>query len=223
MPLNKTRCCILFDFETPIGTMIVPLRALLAASAMAWGVACGGAGPTTALGRVASLSEKPNLDALYRREGVPLLLIGNSVYVPPCACLDQPCVPRFGGVAEARAIGQSSEGRAVGQTTEARDLGQAAEARRAGGAAEGRESGTAVENRAAGTLGEARVAGVAGETRRAGAEGEQRLGGAESVPLTCRYRGSGRFEVFSPTAQPIRVFDLTGTHDLPQNSIVKMY
>jgi hypothetical protein len=172
---------------------------------------------------VAGVEGNPNLEAIYRRQGVPLLLIGSSVYVPPCACLDQPCVPRFGGVAEARAIGQTSEGRALGQSAEGRDLGQAAEARRAGGTAEARESGTAAENRAAGALGESRAAGVAGETRRAGAEGEQRVGGAESVPLTCRHLGSGRFEVFSPTAQPIRVFDLNGTRDLPQNSIVKMY
>ncbi len=198
---------------------------------------CGSA-PRVDLVRVASAEPPPDLQAMYRDRGVPLLLIGTSVYVPPCACMSDPCGRNFGGSSEAREVGGSGEKRDVGGAGESRETGSAGESRQGGGAGEKRDVGGEGENRQTGGAGENRVeesakenreSGGASEKREAGgaseqrllqASGEQRQVGGLTSGLRCQKSGSGRFKVITASDAKIRVFDGSSLHDLGPDKVV---
>jgi hypothetical protein len=104
---------------------------------------------------------------------VPLVLIGNMLYIP-----DTPCTKgrELAGDTEGRTLGGDTEGRALGGDTEGRTLGGDTEGRTLGGDTEGRTLGGDTEGR---TLG--------GDTegRTLGGDTEGRTLGGAMYTLTC--------------------------------------
>jgi hypothetical protein len=212
---------------------VIPFAALVLVLA-----GCASA-PRVDLVRVAGAEPPPDLQALYRDRGVPLLVIGSAVYAPPCACMDDPCGRNFGGVSEKRQVGGEGEKRDVGAAGENRQAGGVAENRQGGGAGEKRDVGAAGENRQTGAVGEARQEGNAAENRENGGAAEKReaagaseqrmleasaekreVGGVTSG-LRCQKVGSGRFKIITVSDPKIRVFDASGLYELGPDKVVQ--
>jgi hypothetical protein len=64
---------------TPRG---LPLCLLLMASA------CGGSKLRLDMVRVAGVDSPPTLEAIYRSREIPLVVVGDNAFMPPCQCLD---------------------------------------------------------------------------------------------------------------------------------------
>lgn len=191
---------------------LVARGARLLALLLLFGVGACSAGPLGTLDPLVPFTGTEDLAQHYREHMVPLVVIGETVYLPSETCVG--LMQRHLGTAqEERSLASDQETRIVSQVGEDRRLDTAAEERELAGENEDRSLGSQDESRELAGEEESReLAGededrnldsrdesrrLAGEDERRGLEGddENRLLGGEVQRLECRRLGDGEFQI----------------------------
>lgn len=180
------------------------------------------------LERVARSPDAAEMKRLHGQFDAPLVLIGETVFVPSCACLEQPCKREFGNVGETREKASARDRRDVAGARDDRERAQTSEKREGGNAGEHRDRRAAAEERVRGSMADQREPGHAGEERQVvsvadardqrGAVEWRELGGAVSK-LGCARIGHREFEVMAAPNQSVRFFDGTTVSNAPDRVV----
>lgn len=188
-------------------------------------IGCSSTQPTGNLQKIGNMVDREQLQKLYKELQVPLVLVGNDIFLPPKECLcdeqrnygageEQRSLGggeeqrRLGGGEEQRHLGGSKEERRIAGEGEKRELSGSGEKRTLGGDVEGRKTGGEDETRRIGVIGESRqVSGGAEQRAQAGAT-ERRIHGGEGEGLQCvKLPDCEGFEILNGSRLEIRVFD----------------
>jgi Bacterial SH3 domain len=130
------------------------------------------------------------IEELYLKHGVPILVVKNRIYIPDAFCAHR----EIGGDSQSRLIGGEADQRLLGGAADARSFGGAADTRLMGGAADTRTMGGAsdareidgdAESRDMGGGSDSRLFGGQAEGHSIGGDSSQRIFGGESNALNC--------------------------------------
>ncbi|HXG39294.1 MAG TPA: hypothetical protein VNL36_11045 [Bacteroidota bacterium] len=179
-------------------------------------IGCSSTQPTGNLQKIGNMVDREQLQKLYKELQVPLVLVGNDIFLPPkeCLCDEQRNYGAgeeqrsLGGGEEQRHLGGSKEERRIAGEGEKRELSGSGEKRTLGGDVERRKTGGEDETRRIGVIGESRqVSGGAEQRAQAGAT-ERRIHGGEGEGLQCvKLPDCEGFEILNGSRLDIRIFD----------------
>lgn len=164
------------------------------------------------LGSLVPLGPFTGTDALvphYREHMVPLVLIGETVYLPPETCV---------GPIE-RHLGTSEEERPLVSDRETRVVTGVGEDRRLDGASEERELAGADEDRSLGAQDESRELAGEDESRGLAREEEDRRLGGNIERVECRRLGENAFQILQAERLQPRIYLGQGLVPVPDGSV----